>query len=83
MEDELPFFAFYSSMMASAGVTLYEAMRRLIGRGIYRRLENDAVYLVRSVEFMGEDQDVGPRAPGALAPIPRAGGTSSMGTPLN
>lgn len=55
-EDELPFFALYSSVMASAGVQLYEAMRRLIGRGIYRRLEGDAVYLQRSVEFMGEDQ---------------------------
>lgn len=56
VEDELPFFAVYSAVMASAGVTLYEAMRRLIGRGVYKRLENDAVYLVRSVEFMGEDQ---------------------------
>ena len=55
-EDELPFFALYASVMASAGVQLYEAMRRLIGRGIYRRLEGDAIYLQRSVEFMGEDQ---------------------------
>jgi len=56
VEDKLPFFALHSSMMASAGVTLYETMKRLIGRGIYRRLENHAVYLVRSVEFMGVDQ---------------------------
>ena len=56
VEDELPFFAIYSTVMSSAGVAIYEAMRRLIGRGIYRRLESDAVYLVRSVEFMGEDQ---------------------------
>jgi len=56
VEDKLPFFALHSSMMASEAVTLYEAVKRLIGRCIYRRPENDAVYLVRSVEFMGVDQ---------------------------
>jgi len=56
VEDEHPFFALHFSMMASEGVTLYEAVKRLIGRCIYRRLENDAVYLVRSFEFMGVDQ---------------------------
>ncbi|WP_174448341.1 membrane pilin protein UpsF [Conexivisphaera calida] len=55
-EDELPFLALYMSVMSSAGITLYEAMKRLIGRGIYRRLEADAVYLQRSVEFMGDDE---------------------------
>ncbi|MGC8773252.1 MAG: membrane pilin protein UpsF [Conexivisphaera sp.] len=55
-EDELPFLALYLSVMSGAGITLYEAMRRLIGRGIYKRLEADAVYLQRSVEFMGEDE---------------------------
>ncbi|MEM0124511.1 MAG: hypothetical protein QXF41_03150, partial [Candidatus Micrarchaeaceae archaeon] len=56
MEDELPFFSLYVSTLADAGISLYDAMKRLIGRGVFQYVERDAVYLERSVEFMGQDQ---------------------------
>ncbi len=56
IDDELPFFALYMSTMADAGVSLYDALRRLIGRGVFRNIERDAVYLQRAVEFIGQDQ---------------------------
>ncbi|MEM3855533.1 MAG: type II secretion system F family protein, partial [Conexivisphaerales archaeon] len=56
IEDELPFFTLYVSTLADAGISLYDAMKRLIGRGVFQYVERDAVYLERSVEFMGQDQ---------------------------
>ena len=56
IDDELPFFALYMSTMADAGVSLYDALRRLIGRGVFKYIERDAIYLRQSVEFLGQDQ---------------------------
>lgn len=55
IEDELPFFALYSAVLADAGISLYIAFRRLVGQGIFRQIEKDASYLVRAVEFLGQD----------------------------
>ncbi len=56
IDDELPFFALYSAVLADAGISLYSAFKRLVGEGIFRQIEKDASYLVRAVEFMGQDQ---------------------------
>ncbi|MEM3191227.1 MAG: type II secretion system F family protein, partial [Candidatus Parvarchaeota archaeon] len=56
VDDELPFFALYMSILSDAGVSLYDSMKRLINRNVFRFIERDAVYLRRAVEFLGQDQ---------------------------
>jgi flagellar protein FlaJ len=55
LEDELPFFTIYATVLADAGISLYEAFKRLIGQGIFKWIEKDAIYLVRAVKFLGLD----------------------------
>lgn len=55
IDDELPFFALYSATLADAGISLYDAFKRLSGHGIFRQIEKDASYLIRAVEFLGQD----------------------------
>ena len=55
MNDELPFFTLYAAILADAGISLYDAFKKLVGAGIFKRIENDALYLVRAVEFLGQD----------------------------
>jgi flagellar protein FlaJ len=56
IDDELPFFSLYMATLSDVGVSLYSGMKRLVGKGIFRYIEQDAVYLVRAVEFIGQDQ---------------------------
>ena len=51
IEDELPFFAIYGSILQSVGVTLYESMLSLVGRRIFKQIEKDALIVKRVVEF--------------------------------
>jgi len=51
IEDELPFFVAYASVMQSVGVNLYNAFVRIIGRGVFANLEREALLLRRNVEF--------------------------------
>ncbi|MDG6931782.1 MAG: type II secretion system F family protein [Nitrososphaerota archaeon] len=55
IDDELPFFALYSATLADAGISVYQAFKKLVGEGIFRSIEKDALYLIRSVEFLGQD----------------------------
>jgi flagellar protein FlaJ len=55
LEDELPFFTIYATVLADAGISMYEAFKRLIGQGIFKWIEKDAIYLVRAVKFLGLD----------------------------
>ena len=54
IEDELPFFVAYASVMQSVGVNLYNAFVRIIGRGVFTHLEREAMLLKRNVEFFAK-----------------------------
>ncbi len=56
VEDELPWFALYASVMQSAGLSLYESFKRLIGKGILPAIENEAAIIERNVKMLGMDQ---------------------------
>ncbi len=56
VEDELPWFALYASIMQSAGLSLYESFKRLIGKGILPAIENEATIIERNVKMLGMDQ---------------------------
>jgi len=51
IEDELPFFVAYASVMQSVGVNLYSSFVRIISRGVFANLEKEALLLRRNVEF--------------------------------
>ena len=55
VEEEIPFFALFSATLADAGIPLYDAFRRLLDAGLFRSIELDALQLVKSVEFLGQD----------------------------
>ena len=55
VDDELPFFALYSATLADAGISLYSAFKKLLNQNIFRTAEKDALYLIRAVEFLGQD----------------------------
>jgi hypothetical protein len=59
IDDELPFFALHSATLADAGISLYQAFKKLVGEGIFRSIEKDALYLIRYVEFLGQDHITG------------------------
>ncbi len=56
VEDELPWFALYASIMQSAGLSLYESFKRLIGKGILPAIESEATIIERNVKMLGMDQ---------------------------
>jgi len=54
--DELPFFVCYGMIMQGVGKTLYDAFKGVLGLGIFRGIEREAMAVVRDVELMGYDQ---------------------------
>jgi len=52
-EEELPFFAVYAAVLQAAGISLYRALQRIVGSGLFRQLESDAKRL-RWVERVGQ-----------------------------
>ncbi len=55
VEDEMPFFSLYAATLADAGIPLYDAFKRLLNAELFRNIEKDALYLIKSVEFLGQD----------------------------
>jgi len=53
LEDEVPFFTIYASILQTVGINLYQALVNLIGKGIFRQLEKDALLVKRNVEYFG------------------------------
>jgi len=51
LEDEVPFFAVYASILQSVGISLYNSLLSTIGRGVYKQVEKDALMVKRNVEF--------------------------------
>jgi len=56
VEDELPWFTLYASIMQSAGLSLYESLKRLIGKNILPAIETEATIVERNVKLLGMDQ---------------------------
>jgi len=51
VEDEIPFFTMYASILQSVGISLYNALLQTIGRGVFKQIERDALIVKRNVEF--------------------------------
>jgi len=51
IDNELPFFTMMAAILQDAGVNLYNAMLSIIGGGIFRQIEGDALIAKRDVEF--------------------------------
>jgi flagellar protein FlaJ len=51
VDDELPFFAMYASILQSVGVNLYNALLQSIGKSVFKQVEKDALIAKRNVEF--------------------------------
>jgi flagellar protein FlaJ len=56
IEDELPFFTIFASIMQSVGLSMYNSFVSIINRGIFKRLEHEALLIKRNVEFFYRDQ---------------------------
>lgn len=53
LEDEIPFFTLYISILQSVGINMYQALVGIIGKGIFKQLEKDALLVKRNVEYFG------------------------------
>jgi len=51
IENELPFFTMMAAILQDAGINLYNAMLSVVGRGIFKQIEGDALIVKRDVEF--------------------------------
>jgi len=56
IEDEIPFFTIYASIMQSVGLSLYNSFVSIINKNIFKRLEHEALLIKRNVEFFYRDQ---------------------------
>ena len=56
VEDELPYFAMFAAVMQSAGLTLYHAFEKIIGSGVFRWVEGEALLISRENLFFGKTQ---------------------------
>lgn len=51
IDDELPFFAVYASIIQEAGLNLYQAFERIVGKGVFKALETEAKHVIRLFTF--------------------------------
>jgi len=51
IEDELPFFTVYASIIQEVGLSLYQAFERIINKGIFKVLEVEAKHVIRLFTF--------------------------------
>ena len=51
IEDELPFFVVYASIIQEAGLSLYQAFERIVNKGIFKTLESEAKHVIRLFTF--------------------------------
>jgi len=54
LDEELPHFATHASILQSAGLDIYYSLCSVIGRGIFKQIEQDAAMTRRNVEFFGQ-----------------------------
>lgn len=68
LEDEVPFFTVFASILQSVGISLYNSLLSVIGKGVFRQVEKDALLVKRDTEFFFKSpvealEDVGRRHP--------------------
>jgi flagellar protein FlaJ len=68
LEDEVPFFTVFASILQSVGISLYNSLLAVIGRGVFKQVEKDALFVKRDVDFFFKSpvealEDVGRRHP--------------------
>jgi flagellar protein FlaJ len=68
LEDEVPFFTVFASILQSVGLSLYNSLLAIIGKGIFKQIERDALLVKRDVDFFFKSpvealEDVGRRHP--------------------
>ena len=51
LEDEVPFFTVFASILQSVGISLYNSFLAVIGRGVFKEIEKDALMIKRNVDF--------------------------------
>jgi len=51
LEDEVPFFTMFASILQTVGISLYNSFLAVIGRGIFKETEKDALMIKRNVDF--------------------------------
>jgi len=51
LEDELPFFTVFASILQNVGISLYNSLLAVVGKGVFRQIEKDALLVKRDVEF--------------------------------
>lgn len=51
LEDEVPFFTVYASILQDVGISLYNSLLAVIGRRVFKQVEKDALLVKRNVEF--------------------------------
>ncbi|MEM2187983.1 MAG: type II secretion system F family protein [Thermoproteota archaeon] len=68
LEDEIPFFTVFASVLQSVGISLYNSLLAVIGKGVFKQIEKDALLVKRNVDFFFMSpvealEDVGRRHP--------------------
>lgn len=68
LEDEVPFFTVYASILQSVGISLYNSLLSTIGRRVFKQVEKDALIVKRNVDFFFKSpvealEDLGRRHP--------------------
>jgi flagellar protein FlaJ len=56
IEDELPFFCTYASIMQSVGLSLYNSFENIASRNVFANLEKEAMMIQRNVQFFFKNQ---------------------------
>ncbi|MEM3094653.1 MAG: type II secretion system F family protein [Nitrososphaera sp.] len=56
IEDELPFFCTYASVMQSVGLSLYNSFENIASKNIFANLEKEALMIQRNVQFFFKNQ---------------------------
>lgn len=56
IEDELPFFCMYASVMQSVGLSLYNSFENIASRNVFANLEKEALMIQRNVQFFFKNQ---------------------------
>jgi len=55
VSEELRYFLTYASLLHAGGLSLYDAFKRIIGKKLFPKLEEEAKLIVRNVEILGSD----------------------------
>ncbi|HKT22548.1 MAG TPA: type II secretion system F family protein, partial [Nitrososphaerales archaeon] len=56
VENELPYFSVFASVMQSAGVSLYNAFERVVGSGVFKWMEQEGQLIQKERVFFGKTE---------------------------